>query len=41
MDLKDATLMILTASAAHQGLAELAQPAYDQLTMDERSTIAC
>ncbi len=32
MDLKDATLMILTESAAHPGLAKLAQSAYDQLT---------
>jgi hypothetical protein len=34
MDLKDATLMILTESAAHPGLAKLAQSAYDQLTAD-------
>jgi hypothetical protein len=34
MDLKDATLMILSESAAHPGLAELAQSAYDQLTTD-------
>jgi hypothetical protein len=34
MDLSDATLMILTESADHPGLAELAQSAYDQLTAD-------
>ena len=34
MDLKDATLMILSESAAHPGLAKLAQSAYDQLTGD-------
>jgi len=34
MDLKDATLMILTESAADPGLAKLAQSAYDQLTAD-------
>lgn len=34
MDLKDATLMILTESAAHPGLAKLARSAYDQLTAD-------
>jgi hypothetical protein len=34
MDLKDATLMILIESAAHPGLVELAQSAYDQLTTD-------
>jgi len=34
MDLKDATLMILSESAAHPGLAKLAQSAYDQLTTD-------
>src|SRR5581483_9945609 len=32
MDPKDATLMILTESAAHPGLAKLTQSAYDQLT---------
>jgi hypothetical protein len=36
MDLKDATLMILSESAAHPGLAKLAQSAYDQLTRDEQ-----
>ena len=34
MDLKDATLMILAESAAHSGLARIAQSAYDQLTID-------
>jgi hypothetical protein len=34
MDLKDATLMVLGESAAHPGLAKLAQSAYDQLTWD-------
>jgi hypothetical protein len=34
MDLKDATLMILSESAAHPGLAKLAQSAYDQLVRD-------
>ena len=34
MDLKDATLMILGESAAHPGLARLAQSAYDQLASD-------
>jgi len=34
MDLKDATLMILSESAAHPGLAKLAQPAYDQIAWD-------
>jgi hypothetical protein len=34
MDLRDATLMILIESAAHPGLAELAQSAYDQLSSD-------
>lgn len=34
MDLKDATFMILTESAAHPGLVALAQSAYDQLTTD-------
>jgi hypothetical protein len=34
MDLEDATLMILSESAAHPGLAKLAQSAYDQLTTD-------
>lgn len=33
MDLKDATLMIASESAAHPGLAKLAQSAYDQLNM--------
>jgi len=32
MDLKDATLMILSESAGHPGLATVAQSAYDQLT---------
>jgi hypothetical protein len=31
MDLKDATLMVLTESAAHPRLAKIAQAAYDQL----------
>jgi hypothetical protein len=31
MDLKDATLMILSESAAHPAVANLAQSAYDQL----------
>jgi hypothetical protein len=34
MDLRDATLMILTESAAHPGLATLAQSVYDQLGTD-------
>jgi hypothetical protein len=34
MDLKDATLTILNESAAHPGLAKLAQSAYDQLATD-------
>jgi hypothetical protein len=34
MDLKDATLMILSESGAHPGLANLAQSAYDQLATD-------
>jgi hypothetical protein len=34
MDLKDATLMIAGESAAHPGLAKLAQSAYDQLAWD-------
>ena len=33
MDLKDATLMIAAESADHPRLAELAQSAYDQLTV--------
>jgi hypothetical protein len=36
MDLKDATLMILSESAAHPGLAKLAQSAYDQLATDRQ-----
>ena len=36
MDLRDATLMILSESAAHPGLAKLAQSAYDQLTTVDR-----
>jgi hypothetical protein len=31
VDLKDATLMILNESAAHPGLAKIAQAVYDQL----------
>ena len=31
MDLRDATLMILNESAAHPGVAEIAQATYDQL----------
>ena len=34
MELKDATLMIVSESAAHPGLAKLAQSAYDRLTRD-------
>jgi hypothetical protein len=34
MDLKDATLMILSESGDHPGLARLAQSAYDQVTWD-------
>ncbi|HEY1322143.1 MAG TPA: hypothetical protein VGF32_17950 [Streptosporangiaceae bacterium] len=34
MDLKDATLMMLAASAAHPAVASLAQSAYDQLISD-------
>lgn len=34
MDLKDATFMILSESAAHPGLAKLAQSAYDQVAWD-------
>jgi hypothetical protein len=36
VDLKDATLMILTESAAYPGLSKLAQSAYDQLTSDRQ-----
>jgi hypothetical protein len=36
MDLKDATLMLLSESAAHPSLAKIAQAAYDQLARDER-----
>lgn len=36
MDLKDATLMILSESAAHPGLSNLARSAHDQLTRDEQ-----
>jgi hypothetical protein len=31
VDLKDATLMILTESSAHPSLARIAQAAYDEL----------
>jgi hypothetical protein len=34
MDLKDATLMIVSESAAHPAVANLAQSAYDQLIAD-------
>jgi hypothetical protein len=34
MDLKDAMLVILGESAAHPGLAKLAQSSYDQLARD-------
>jgi hypothetical protein len=34
VNLKDATLVILNESAAHPGLAKLAQSAYDQLSRD-------
>jgi hypothetical protein len=34
MDLKDATLMILSESAAHPAVVKLAQSAYDQLITD-------
>ena len=34
MDLKDATLMLLSESAAHPAVASLAQSAYDQLAAD-------
>jgi hypothetical protein len=34
MDLEDATLIILSESAAHPDLAKLAQSAYDQLARD-------
>ncbi len=34
MDLKDATLVIVTESAAHPGLTQLAQSVYDQLIWD-------
>jgi hypothetical protein len=36
MDLKDATLVIMAESAAHPGLAQLAQSAHDRLAMDGR-----
>jgi len=36
MDLKDAILVISGESAAHPGLAKLAQSAYDQLARDGR-----
>jgi hypothetical protein len=35
MDLKDATLMLLSESAAHPSLAKIAQAAYDQLARGE------
>jgi hypothetical protein len=35
MDLKDATLMLLTESASLPAVASLAQSAYDQLVRDE------
>lgn len=35
MDLKDATLMFLTESAAHPAVAEIAQSAYDRLIEGE------
>jgi hypothetical protein len=35
MDLKDATLMVLSASAGHPALASLAQSVYDQLAQGE------
>jgi hypothetical protein len=34
MDLRDAMLMILAESAAHPGLAKLAQSAHDQIARD-------
>ena len=34
MDLKDATLMLLSESAGHPAVASLAQSAYDQLAAD-------
>jgi hypothetical protein len=36
MELRDATLMLLTESAAHPELAALAQSAYDQLLTGDR-----
>jgi hypothetical protein len=36
MELKDATLVILSESADFPGLAELAQSAYNQLVNDEQ-----
>jgi len=35
MDLKDATLMLLSESAGHPAVASLAQSAYDQLVVGE------
>lgn len=35
MDLKDATLMLLSESAGHPAVAAIAQSAYDQLAQDE------
>jgi hypothetical protein len=35
MDLKDATLMFLSESAAHPAVAEIAQSAYDRLVEGE------
>jgi hypothetical protein len=35
MDLRDATLMLLTESAAHPDVASLAQSAYDQLVRED------
>jgi hypothetical protein len=36
MDLRDATLVILTEATAYPGLSKLAQSAYDQLVSDEQ-----
>jgi hypothetical protein len=35
MDLKDATLMLLSESAGHPAVAAIAQSAYDRLVQDE------
>ncbi|HMD91890.1 MAG TPA: hypothetical protein VKG80_04530 [Trebonia sp.] len=37
MDLKDATLMLLSESAGHPAVAAIAQSAYDRLAADEET----